>query len=115
MVTILTARTALSKTQPLTLNQQLRSFISQWHSKYPFDYIWRTKYKVSFNSAQHRATDFISMTIELEEERMLNEYKKSLTSDEDPEIEELRDLNIVKSTKQEIDKDFNDFNFQTSE
>jgi hypothetical protein len=54
-------------------NFELKDFIYSWNKKYPFDFIWRKKYNISFNSPQHRAMSLIDIKIDLLETQIINE------------------------------------------
>ncbi len=52
--------------------------IVKWDNLYRYDYWWRQKYKVSFNSPQHRAMSQVDIAMEYFEDRIVhNEIVKS--------------------------------------
>lgn len=54
----------------------LRDLIIWWDNLFPFDYWWRNKHKIPFNSPYHRETNPIDIKFEYEEERWLEYYNK---------------------------------------
>jgi hypothetical protein len=54
-------------------NFSLKDFIFLWNKEYPFDYIWRKKYGIAFNSSQHREMNFIDMQFDVLEEQLIQE------------------------------------------
>lgn len=57
---------------------KIKSFMMWWNAVYPIDRWWREKYKVAFNSPQHKAMCFIDMKMEYEEDMLF----KGLNSEE---------------------------------
>lgn len=51
--------------------EDLDAFIIRWNNKFPFDYWWRKKYGVPFNSDEHRSTCLIDMYYDYREEELL--------------------------------------------
>ena len=45
----------------------------QWNNTWLYDYWWRAKYNVAFNSEQHRATDPLSIKFEYIENCLANQ------------------------------------------
>lgn len=56
--------------------EKLREFICIWNSKFSIDRWWREKYKISFNSNQHRQLNLIDARIEYEEDKIYKKMKK---------------------------------------
>ena len=56
--------------------QDIQHFILKWNNDYPIDRYWRKKYKVAFNSEQHRNTSLLDMRIEFEEDRLFEKTKE---------------------------------------
>lgn len=54
-------------------NFELKDLIIFWNNQYPFDYIWRKKYKIAFNSPQHREMNLIDIKLDLLEEQLIQE------------------------------------------
>jgi len=55
----------------------LRNFIVYWNNRYPFDYWWRKKHNIPFNSPQHREMCLIDIKFEYDEEKLVNYYIES--------------------------------------
>lgn len=52
-----------------------RDFIIEWNNKFRYDYWWRKKYKVAFNSEEHRAMSQIDIRFDYEEEMIMREER----------------------------------------
>jgi len=52
---------------------ELKDLILRWNKEYPFDYVWRKKYNVAFNSPQHREMNFIDIKFDILEEQLIIE------------------------------------------
>lgn len=53
----------------------LRDFIVYWNNKYRFDYWYRDKYKIGFNSSSHRELKVIDVRLEYLEEKLIEQEK----------------------------------------
>jgi len=53
--------------------EDIRIFIATWNNLYPVDYVFRKKYKIPFNSTEHRSMSLLDMRIDLEEDLMYGE------------------------------------------
>lgn len=51
----------------------LKDFIYKWNKNFPFDYFWRKKYNIAFNSPQHREMNLIDIKIDILEEKIIKE------------------------------------------
>lgn len=58
-------------------------FIIQWDNTWRYDYWYRSKYNIAFNSPEHRELSPIDMKIQFEEDRVFN--KENLKYKEDQE------------------------------
>jgi hypothetical protein len=50
----------------------IREYIIKWNVDFPIDHWWRKKYKVAFNSIDHREACFLDQLIEYEEDKLFN-------------------------------------------
>lgn len=95
--------------------------IESWNIKFPFDYIWRRKYNIPFNSEVHRNMDFFHIKFDIEEERMfkrisVEKYNEEVISKREAEFEELNPSaryqllksvrSVDKLSKEDIDEYF---------
>ena len=53
--------------------EEFRSFVYKWNTLLPIDKWYRSKYKLKFNSKEHREISFLSMLFEFEEEKAYRE------------------------------------------
>ena len=51
--------------------KDLDAFIIRWNNSFPYDYWWRKKYGIPFNSDDHRSMSPIDMYIDHREEKLL--------------------------------------------
>jgi hypothetical protein len=56
----------------------LKSFVERWNIDYSLDRWWRKKYRMPFNSEKHRASCFIDMQFEFEEDKLFKELYSNL-------------------------------------
>jgi hypothetical protein len=59
--------------------ESFKEFIYEWNILYPADRWWRQKYKIPFNSEQHRKMSFVDIYLEWEEDKMVDEVMKSFS------------------------------------
>jgi hypothetical protein len=96
----------------------VKKFIIDWNNKYPYDRWWRKKYNISFGSEDHKRASFVNMSIEYKEDIY---FKKLSEEDEIDDFErevdkmigsnkedQIGDKKVVKMTKKELDKEFED-------
>lgn len=56
----------------------LREFIVRWNNENPLDHRFREKYKIPFNSAQHRSTNQLDILLEHIEDQVFEEFKHTV-------------------------------------
>jgi len=98
----------------------IQKFIIDWNRKYPIDRYIRKKYNILFGSPEHRALNFIDMSIEFKEDIIIKHQEE--------EIERIKEQDwyneglpierqigrakegqkVVKMSKKELDKEFED-------
>lgn len=49
----------------------MRSLIIEWNNEWRWDYVWRKKYGISFNSEQHRNVSPLDIRFDLLEEQIV--------------------------------------------
>ena len=54
--------------------QEIEGFIIEWNSLFPFDRYYREKYKVPFNSKEHRETCQIDIFFDIYEDKFIADY-----------------------------------------
>lgn len=95
----------------------IRKFIIEWNSRYPYDKYIRKKYGIIFGSKQHRELNFLDMAIEYKEdaiideaiEEQMNQENKNFWKSDIPGLNELKEnknIEIMKVSKKQLDKDF---------
>jgi hypothetical protein len=57
---------------------QLRTFIARWDNENPLDRWFREKYKIAFNSPEHRRVSQLDILMEYLEDQMMSEYEDRL-------------------------------------
>lgn len=53
----------------------LKELVAKWNNDWRYDHWWRVKYKVSFNSEEHRNANPIDMKFEFIEESLIEEAR----------------------------------------
>lgn len=53
-------------------SQDAKSFLFWWNNNFPTDYWYRKKFNLRFNSPEHRATSFVDMWLEKQEEQEMS-------------------------------------------
>jgi len=71
--------------------ENMEDFILWWNITFPFDYLWRKKYNIAFNSPQHRTARFLDMKLEYEEEKII----KELIDKREQRREDLEEYNLT--------------------
>ena len=52
--------------------------VRRWNKEWRFDYIYRHKYKISFNSPEHRALNPIDVKFDFLEERIMIQERSGI-------------------------------------
>lgn len=53
-----------------------RDFITKWNVKYPFDRVWREKYKIPFLSEQHKQMSLEEIKLDIIEDEIYSRLRK---------------------------------------
>ena len=85
-----------------------KKFVTLWNVQYPFDYWWRQKHGIPFGSKQHLEASHIFIYLEWEEEQMFKELAEENDTIRELELPAKGGVPIVKMSKKEIDKEFDD-------
>lgn len=75
----------------------LQQRLDEWHSKYPWDYLWRKKHNIAFGSKEHLESNFLFMKLDLMEDEKLELFKKRIIIDKD--LQSLDDSKVLKQSK----------------
>jgi len=70
-------------------------FITRWNNIYRYDYWWRQKHNVAFNSEQHRQVSPIDIAFEYFENSLANQTLQQFNDDKDKQ-------KVIKKTGQWI-------------
>jgi hypothetical protein len=74
-------------------------FITEWNIKYPYDKVWRNKYKVAIFSSSHRDMSLFDILLDYEEDKLYEEAyensKDKILKDEQSSITSLRDKDYI--------------------
>lgn len=84
----------------------LKDFIVAWDRSFYYDYWWRQKYHVAFNSEQHRSANQINIAMEYLENNVANVDIKKIM-DEQERIKALKQFGWEKVNKDK-EKEFFD-------
>jgi len=85
--------------------------VIKWNNQYPYDYLWRKKYKIPFGSTEHLNASHVDMCFDIIEE----EYIKSKIEEKKDTDDMLLDSfvvgdnkkdKVIKLSKKEVDKEF---------
>jgi len=60
------------------MRSELKAFIVRWNNDHPLDRRFREKYKLSFNSPQHRETNQFDILLEYIESSLIAEYEAEI-------------------------------------
>jgi hypothetical protein len=61
----------------------LRELVLEWDNEWRYDYWWRKKYNIPFNSERHREANQIDIAFEFMENQITNESLDQLKLDEE--------------------------------
>lgn len=61
----------------------LKDLVIKWNNSWRYDYWWRQKYKIAFNSEEHRASSQIDIAFEYFENHLSNEAVEKYKQEED--------------------------------
>lgn len=81
----------------------LRTLIVRWNNENPLDKKFREKYKIAFNSPQHREINQLDILIEYIEDQVFSEYRQIIENQDikDKQYKEGRWLEEKQLTSQE--------------
>lgn len=91
-----------------------RQLIVWWNNLFPFDRTYRNKYKIGFNSPEHRSLNPFDMKLDLLEDAFFDEHSATIKLREFEKIELAKGswLKYRESvTKEESDNIFDKFHF----
>ncbi len=103
--------TRLSKSQNLSLREEINNFLTRWHNDFLLDYWWRRKHNVAFGSSAHREMNFLDMLIEYQEELMIRRSRIKAERKEEEEWLGKRE-DVISLSKKEIDEDYENLNLE---
>jgi len=83
----------------------LKEYVIKWENAWRYDYWWRKKHNIPFNSAAHREVTQLDIAFEYFEEEMSNKAFKKLN-----EEEEIKKGKITRQTKTDESKEDELFN-----
>lgn len=61
----------------------LKEFVLRWDNNWRFDFWWRQKYNIHFNSQEHRQVNQIDMKFEYLEQMLANQEYEQMKNDEE--------------------------------
>lgn len=91
----------------------IKESIIDWNVKFPYDYLWRKKYQISFNSLEHRSVSQIDIYFEMYEEYVIQESSKKQKEKEDlldfykssgKWLRKLSDVSYVTPTQEKLEE-----------
>jgi hypothetical protein len=100
------------------LRLDIKQFVQYWNARYPIDRYIRKKYNIAFGSTEHRALDFVSMTIEYVEDKLVVAAEREsmqLTEADLPDGEKLNrrvyegnqgPAEVIKMNRRAVDSEF---------
>lgn len=75
----------------------MEQFLIYWNNLFPYDRLYRKKYKIAFNSSAHRALNPLDVYLDIKEDKLFSEVEKSY-------IERHNDLEDYKNTGEFLKK-----------
>ena len=82
----------------LPSSKDLKSFIVSWNIRFKNDRIWRKKYNIPFGSEKHLKANQIDIYLDIIEDELFEEAKKSHIEN----IEKLKEFNSGKFIREKI-------------
>lgn len=96
----------------------LEFFLKIWNTKFPYDKLWRDKYKIPFRSKTHLEASQIDIYLDIREDILINKLRaQRLKSLKDKE-EYLKEGTLLKEkvlTQEEEDKIYDNLKFPTTD
>jgi len=53
--------------------KNIRDYVIEWNSRFPYDRWWRKKYNIPFNSKDHKESSFLDQLFDYEEDIVFSE------------------------------------------
>ena len=98
--------------------KEIESFLKDWNVRFPYDRLWRNKYKIPFRSKEHLEANQIDIYIDIVEDLLVRKIQQqhieALKNKEDYEKTGVM-LREDKMTQEEEDKIFKNLKFPTKE
>lgn len=86
-----------------------KRIINEWNIKFPYDYLWRKKYNVPFNSEVHRNMDFFDIKYDILEDKYIRNLPKRLEKQKQLQnSEQLLKVREHHLSKEELEKEFDE-------
>ena len=104
----------MSLKNQLSLKKNLELFIKEWNIKFPYDRLWRQKYKIPFGSKDHLEADQIDIYLDMIEDQYIESLRLDYVSRKERKAEYLKTGIILKEEKmsqEEEDKIYNKLKF----
>lgn len=100
------------------VRDDLEFFLKIWNTKFPYDKLWRDKYKIPFRSKAHLEVSQIDIYLDIREDILINRLRvQRLKSLKDKE-EYLKEGTLLKEkvlTQEEEDKIYDNLKFPTTD
>ena len=57
--------------------EDIDNFLKKWNEKFPYDRLWRKKYKISFGSIEHLSVSQIDIFLDIAEDFLVDKLRKN--------------------------------------
>jgi hypothetical protein len=99
-------------------HSDIEYFLKEWNIKYPYDRLWRSKYKIPFHSKAHLEISPIDIYLDITEDKLIEKIKSEHIENLKNKEEYLKTGSILKEriiSSEEEDKLLKNFKFPTQE
>lgn len=85
--------------------KDLKSFILKWNNTWQYDFWWREKYNISFNSPEHRKMNQIDIKFDYLEKRIAQKQQDELEEQKRKELEYLKEGKWLRKNEEQVKKE----------
>jgi hypothetical protein len=98
--------TKLKKTEHPFRRKGIIADIEEWNLMFPFDYVWRKKYKIPFGSIEHRSMSLFDIRYDILEERYIRNIsidKRNIETNKNKLLKRMKVQEVEEISDEEFD------------
>lgn len=85
--------------------KDLKSFVLKWNNTWQYDFWWREKYNISFNSSEHQSANQIDIKLDYLEKRIAQKQQDELEEQKKRELEYIKEGKWLRKNEEQVKKE----------